>query len=64
MTIRIQMKDEHASAVADALSYYLTSAQNNFGSGWERGDPDNGRREYDCVRQVFDRLNKKVEALS
>lgn len=63
MTVRLEMTDEHARAVADALSYFLMAAENNYGSGYERGNEDDAllRREYEMVEQVSRRLNKKIE---
>lgn len=37
-TSRITIDGETAGAVEDALSYYLASSSENFGSGW--GDED------------------------
>lgn len=53
-----------ASAVADALSYYLLASSGNFGQGWEPGHDDDERQEYDTARAIQKRKLARLMAIA
>lgn len=53
--ITLSMSPEEASAVEDALSYYTTAAENNFGAGYYSSD-DEERSAHTRARYVMERL--------
>ena len=53
-----------ASAVADALSYYLLASSGNFGQGWEAGHDDDERAEYEADRRRQERKLARLMAIA
>lgn len=62
--LRLSLTVEDASAVADALSYWVMAARDNYGSGYQHGNPDDAeeRRTHRRVSRITDRLAARVEA--
>ena len=57
---RVSIDDDTASAVEDALSYYLAAARDNYGSGWGSAmDGEHGN--YLLVERFRNRLTVRRE---
>lgn len=60
--MRLTITDETATAVADALSYYLTASSDNFGAGFGEmhpADAAEAKRERKLVAAFIARLTPR-----
>lgn len=63
---RLALDVEQASAVADALSYYLLAQRDNFGQGYGGEDPDDViqlRHERSLVAEFAGRLEDAIKRM-
>lgn len=63
ITLTLSVEDAHA--VEDALAYYHMAADNNYGGGYERGNPDDAeaRAKYRRAKKVQDRISARLEKI-
>lgn len=61
--ITLDMTIEDAAAIADALSYYVAIASNNYGAGYHPNNRDDNeaRRVHERVKKIAKRLETRVE---
>ena len=62
-TVKLTLTADDAHAVNEALAYYYMAAANNFGAGYERGNPDDTERRdvHRRVKKIEYRLYKRLE---
>lgn len=58
--ISLSLDLDTVNAVEDALEYYLTSARNNYGSGWENA-MEGEHEDYLLVERFRNRLTVRRE---